>query len=293
MAKDFNKPVTTDLYTAILTDIRDMLDVLTRLAPDEASNIPTGAIRWNDSNNRFESYNGSTWVALMPDASSTVKGLTQISDSYTANDSRALTTAGGKVIYDTLNTKTLDAIGGQCTPGQVPNIESLNGSLTSSQVSYPAAPTGHTRAGNTYKLDGSTTITPSQFNVHISVPEGTWESFGPTGSGATNILDEMDNISADATFVLCLLEIQARPSAGLVGEVKVYGAANGVTPATGPGAQLGGVHIRDTNANDGQAEISIPVMIPLDSSQRFQLRYEELNVSSGFIYLNYQGFMID
>ena len=66
---NWSNPLLTSTYTNFLTEVKDR-DVDLALGLDPASfvsyptNIPTNAIRWMSSNNRWEKYNGSTWGAL-------------------------------------------------------------------------------------------------------------------------------------------------------------------------------------------------------------------------------------
>lgn len=64
MAANYNKPISTDNYLDILTQLRDniaaaqnMLDDLTGVA-----NIPTGALRYDQTAKKFQIYNGTTFV---------------------------------------------------------------------------------------------------------------------------------------------------------------------------------------------------------------------------------------
>ena len=81
MAGNFEKPVTTDLYTDILTLIRENQTELAKMLDGStATNIPTGAKRWNETNKRFEKFDGSTWTALVPDATTSASGLMSAAD---------------------------------------------------------------------------------------------------------------------------------------------------------------------------------------------------------------------
>jgi len=65
MSADFNKPVTTDLYAATLSEIRDLIAELAKaLDATTALNIPTGAVGFSSANSRWEKFNGTTWAAL-------------------------------------------------------------------------------------------------------------------------------------------------------------------------------------------------------------------------------------
>jgi hypothetical protein len=45
-----------------------------------ATGLPVGAKRWNETNKRFEKYNGSSWEALIPEATTSVPGLMSTGD---------------------------------------------------------------------------------------------------------------------------------------------------------------------------------------------------------------------
>lgn len=69
MAGDFNKPTIDDLYTAVFTLMREnMAEVAKMLDASTATNIPTGAKRWNATTKRFEKWSGSAWSELLAKA---------------------------------------------------------------------------------------------------------------------------------------------------------------------------------------------------------------------------------
>ena len=64
---DFSKPITTDQYTTLLQEIRDIHASLALMFNGTTdTNIPDNTIRWSVTNNRFEIYDStaSTWGAL-------------------------------------------------------------------------------------------------------------------------------------------------------------------------------------------------------------------------------------
>lgn len=69
MAADFNKPVTTDTYTNVLSELRDN-DTALAVALDPAvvspSNLPTGAVRWTSASNKWQKWSGAAWDDLSP-----------------------------------------------------------------------------------------------------------------------------------------------------------------------------------------------------------------------------------
>lgn len=62
---DFAKPVPTDLYADILTGLIDTHATLAKMFDGTTdSNVPTGAIKYNGTNKRFEKYDGAAWNAV-------------------------------------------------------------------------------------------------------------------------------------------------------------------------------------------------------------------------------------
>lgn len=64
---DWSKILTTELYTALLTSIKGMIyDLAKGFDPAKVTptNVPTDAIGWSSTNNKWQKYNGSSWVDL-------------------------------------------------------------------------------------------------------------------------------------------------------------------------------------------------------------------------------------
>ena len=65
MAVDFNLPTVDTTYTAFPTQIIENIDAaLQMLSVGSPSNVPNGAIKWDDTLNRLRKYNGSAYVDL-------------------------------------------------------------------------------------------------------------------------------------------------------------------------------------------------------------------------------------
>ena len=64
MSADFSKPVKEDLYTDILSEIRDNQTALATQDLAGASSVPEGAIQFNVANARWELYTSGAWQAL-------------------------------------------------------------------------------------------------------------------------------------------------------------------------------------------------------------------------------------
>ena len=86
---DFNQPALTSLYADMVNVLKDRdISALKWLDGTTDSNIPSGAKRWNATNNYFEKFNGTTWSALAAKYMIDVDKL----DGCTVNDSGSTTT---------------------------------------------------------------------------------------------------------------------------------------------------------------------------------------------------------
>jgi len=101
MSADFNKPVTTDAYTAVLQALRDNINAVACMlnpgaAPvSGAANYPNGAIRVNAAAGLIEQFNGSSWGTLAmsflrTDGSNTATGTIATSASFQFGASNCL-----------------------------------------------------------------------------------------------------------------------------------------------------------------------------------------------------------
>lgn len=86
---NFNNPTLTSLYTNMVNEVKDRdVDILKWLDGTSSTNLPSGAKRWNASNNYFEKFNGTSWSPL------TAKYIINVDqlDGCTVNDSGVSTT---------------------------------------------------------------------------------------------------------------------------------------------------------------------------------------------------------
>jgi hypothetical protein len=62
---NWSNPLLTSTYTNFLTEVKDRdTDLALQFDGTTSSNIPTNAIRWNSSVNRWQKWNGSSWAEL-------------------------------------------------------------------------------------------------------------------------------------------------------------------------------------------------------------------------------------
>lgn len=112
--------------------------------------------------------------------------------------------------------------------------------------------------------NGNPNISDTIFNAVASVTEDTWESVGPTGSGASNIWTALDSAPANTSHIRVKILIS--------GGVDVWGRKTGGVQAKGYDNML--------YSGLGMAEATIPV----DSSLRFDIQWDDTG-SAAFCYL--------
>ena len=80
---DFNQPVLSSLYSDMLNILKERdKEALIWMEGSTNTNLPLNAKRWNSSNNYFEKFNGTSWVALTTKYNIDVEKL----DGCTVND---------------------------------------------------------------------------------------------------------------------------------------------------------------------------------------------------------------
>jgi hypothetical protein len=117
MAGDFNKPTVNSTYVNFPVEIRDMFAEQAKLFDGTSTtNYPTNAIRWNNSNGRFEKYNGSTWGILIS------KYLIDVDtvDGYHAGNGSGAIPISNSTVCTNLNADLLDGYHAGNASGQVP-----------------------------------------------------------------------------------------------------------------------------------------------------------------------------
>lgn len=86
MSVDFTKPIATADRAQNLTDTRDTLVATAKLLDDTTpTGVATGMIRWSSTNNKFQKYNGSSWVDLASTFAINVSSFNGQAASYYTN----------------------------------------------------------------------------------------------------------------------------------------------------------------------------------------------------------------
>jgi hypothetical protein len=121
-----------------------------------------------------------------------------------------------------------------------------------------------------YLFSGNTA--PGSFDVATNVTENTFESVGPTGSGATNIYTDMDSIPANAKAAIFTFINSCTASGAGFHTLDIFGRQTGSTLAVGSGSELFGYANNPGAGNATGASIS-RIDIPLDTSNRCDITW--------------------
>ena len=145
----------------------------------------------------------------------------------------------------------------------------------------PLIVTNYTAAGFEYRnTDGYNT---TAFNTSVSVAASSFESVGPTGSGADNIWTAMDDIPESAKFVIISINVFY----SRVGTTDDLLSAFVQARTTGGSAAIGFCQVGQWSdyggaaSNDAYISGTVEATIPLDSERRFDIRYSVSNDTGG------------
>src|SRR5690625_5880129 len=101
---DFKDFLSTDGYLARLARLNEIKTALAQwLSVGSHSNVPEGAIRWSQSQKRWEVYSGGTWGALETEYNDNVKKL-KGAEPNTAVSNNSIVKQTDNGIYTSVNT---------------------------------------------------------------------------------------------------------------------------------------------------------------------------------------------
>ncbi len=128
------------------------------------------------------------------------------------------------------------------------------------------------------------------FDVDANITEATFESIGPTSSGATNTWTAMDDMPTSATYAILKVEISFTTNVTTGSGADLYGrqtgSATGVTELT----NLCGHEYEAVASGDVVVLHYSNLRVPLDSSRRMDITWAVFGESARLISLGLQGF---
>lgn len=185
MANWSTEPGLGQLWQNFVNSIKARDEALAKMDFSGESNIPTGTIRWDNTNGYFQRWSGSTWQTLsnvaqtsqvVPNTRQVIagSGLTgggALSSNVTLNvgAGTGITVGSNTVSLDTSNTRNVDHSSVSITAG---NGLTGGGTIDASRTLNVGAGTGITVGSNSVSLDTSHTRNTDHASVSI------------TGSGA-------------------------------------------------------------------------------------------------------------
>jgi len=141
-------------------------------------------------------------------------------------------------------------------------------------VQNPVSPTGFIGGIETHIEDDVGAVSTS-LDVPTALTIATWESVGPTSSGADNIWTGMDDIPANATAVI--LKIYNRiigSSTGNSYKGYLWGRKTGSVVAQSVVTQIALDTFTNRSGSSQEASSMCTAYLPLDASNRFDLQYD-------------------
>jgi len=159
-------------------------------------------------------------------------------------------------------------------------------------VTADTAVANHIRAGNTQLTDGASSTTTLVASTVVT--EVTWESIGPTGSGADNIWTAMDVIPANSTVLIVDVVSSMISSSSTIAIMSVYVTYGDDATPNAEATNKFVYFAFDPDAASEQGLVTNRIFIPLGpTSQDFQLYWDVENATSPSVTLIYKGFMTD
>lgn len=236
---------------------------------------------------------------LVDDLSNTAARSTLNVDVAGTDNSTAVTITGED--YLSLSTQQITAnaidLDNLSATGTADNTKYLRGDNLWSTIpvvgSWPSSVTDHIRAGN-IQLWSPGSGTASIFNVVSNITENTFETVGPTGSGATNIWTAMDVLPTEATAVIVAVTISVTTSGTSIGTASFYATQGDSTdPITTADNRKAYIEADFDAANKG-TQYDVEVMIPLGpTNQDFRATWFATQDTARSCSLLYRGFITD
>lgn len=217
-------------------------------------------------------------------------------DTELDNISTAIASKATKIIAGTSGNLIEQDAGGDLVDSGIDsaNLDGLTGVVQTQidgKADQVAVVADHTRCGSTQVTNGEQSQT--SFNLFGTVTIATWESVGPTGSGADNIWTALDALPADAGSIICYVAHNMLATAAGNYQLIMY-VTNGddSTPLAGEDT----LACQSDADSDGTVDFfgqSFWVYIPLNSANVFKVYWNSSNTTTQNTTLLYRGFMND
>lgn len=163
-------------------------------------------------------------------------------------------------------------------------------------ISYPPplpAIANHHKVGNRQYPDRTANLTGTAQDMIIRLPTAdTWQSVGPTGSGADYVWSTLDILPARARALICIVNAEATGLTASGGYVNAkYAPGNAVLDVSAHTWEGLQIH-HDCESNQALMQ-SYHIEIPLNANHVFQMRWLQVTLASAELTHHYNGFIAD
>lgn len=133
----------------------------------------------------------------------------------------------------------------------------------------------------------------SSFDFVANVTENTFESVGPTGSGATNIWTALDSLPAAATKARLWVSMSVQPDGvDRISTMVAHARQTGVSTAVGEGTEIARNQVLVDDYTGNTPFTTTIVDVPLDSSRRFDITWVGTNDTARSGIVRLRGFSV-
>lgn len=129
-------------------------------------------------------------------------------------------------------------------------------------------------------------VSGAQFTLTSALLDATWESVGPTGSGAANIWAALDVAGmATTTYVAIKGRMAAASSSTDFAGEYLYARKTGTINGAGSSTEVASAYIKSAGAAEVNITTSFNARIPVDTSGRFDLYHVKTAGGNGYMVL--------
>jgi len=202
-------------------------------------------------------------------------------------------TTSSTVNQETLGVKNIvnTSNGGELTAGQRILLKYRLGADNYEIVPIPSTTTvsNYVSAIKTYlHVDGANS---TAFVVSTEVTVNSWESVGPTGAGASNLWTALDDLPAGATIAIVQIDLDFTASAiDTNSELRAFVRQTGSSATNDDSTEIAELRA-PTDDKIGTYSTHTQVLLPLDPSFRFDIRWENANTATAQVEIRLKGFM--
>jgi hypothetical protein len=121
--------------------------------------------------------------------------------------------------------------------------------------------------------NGAPNISDTSIDIYVALAADTWESIGPTASGATHIWTALDSVPAGVDWVEVKIRADAADTSGTILGLNTWARATGSSQAANtPQTRVAGMFIAGASGSLQVNSLNI-AKIPVDSSNRFDMHW--------------------